>query len=174
MDPKGEPSLLRLRAHLGDQAARRALGLPDVAPPEPVYEWAYGLLAWGQEAAVRAALAAVELCEGARRGSSEDPVREPDVVAALEAVRAWLAAPGEQARLVALLEEAWLDGREGWCTRTTLVAATSAMRAAAAPADPPPGFAAPAARAVVTALRVAPEPAVREAVRAALLAWLDS
>lgn len=167
-----EPSRLRLRAYLGDEAARRELGLPLQVAQEPLYEWSFGIGAWGQPAAVRAALAAAELCEALRRERHGDGPRAADVTAALAALEGWLRDdPPARERLRALLDEAWLDGREDWLTRTALVTATSAMTAAAAPPEPPTGYAGAAARAVLNALRVAPEARVREVVRTRLLSW---
>lgn len=167
--PRAEVAL-RLLAHLGDEAARAALGLPGPAPFEPIYEWAFGIGAWGQEAAVRAACAAAELCEGLRRAEHGEGARAADVAAALQALGAWLSAPepSTSSALRALHDQAWLDGREDWLTRTALVVSSSAMSAALAP---PGEFAAPAARAVLAALRVAPDVVVRDAVRAALVPW---
>lgn len=178
MQPTGEPlgedvARLRLHAYLGDERARARLGLPD-APPEPLYEWAFGIGAWGQVAAVRAALAALDLCAALRaERHGADAPRAEELGAARVALAAWLnapAGPGERARLEELEGAAWLDGREDWLTRTALVVASSAMTAALAPPEPVSGFSAAAARAVHGALRVAEEARVRAAVRAALVA----
>lgn len=163
---------LRLAAYLGDPVARRAVGMALVPAPETLYDWVYGLGAWGREASVRAGLAAARVCELVRREALGDSGRAKDVAAALAALEAWLATPAETAPLVArLVEEAWLDGREDWLTRTALVAATSALTAAGPSTGPTAAFSAAAARAAVAAVRVLPEVVVRQAVRGALVPW---
>lgn len=104
---------LRLAAHVGHAAARVALGAQAPAPPADLRACVRGLEAWGQEALVRAALAAagrVLHLFGADGAAAEGEGAADDVLRAwsregVELVAAWLAADaaarGEHARALA-------------------------------------------------------------------------
>ncbi|MGE0713258.1 MAG: hypothetical protein AB7N76_35990 [Planctomycetota bacterium] len=84
------PERLELAAFLGHGPARAALGLEGPAPELPLVTWAARLADFGQEATVRASLAA------GRATLARRPDLEPIAGFVLDAVARWLAAPGPE------------------------------------------------------------------------------
>lgn len=161
----GELSLerARLAAHLGEPAAREALGLDDEpADPGGQRAWAVALGSWRGQVAARAALAAARLVLPVfDRGLNPDPrprralrAAELCVVCPCDGHTARAAAAGEHAEAVAHDDA----GTAVWeAVRATLGPASEVLGALEA--------------AVVAAGRVTSVVAVRAAIREALVPW---
>jgi DNA-binding beta-propeller fold protein YncE len=97
---------LELAAHLGHEPSRVALGLPETKPPESeddVVAFWRGLARFGREAVVRAVLPLVREAPFARIHDRFGGVRS-DAWAVIEAIEAWVRAPGDEtARAVSAL-----------------------------------------------------------------------
>lgn len=168
-----DPERLRLAAHAGDAGARLAVGAagPLADPPLAVVR---GLDAWGKEALVRAALAAVGRC--LHVVAPGDPVHDASR-AVVEALAAWLTRPDGRDAAAAEAAQAGratflLDTRDPRAPAWEALREATLLLEARTRTSPARGAAAKAADALALEGRVDdPEGEVALAVREALAAW---
>lgn len=163
---RGEHEQVRLLAYLELPAAREVLG--HSAPPAPaeLAAWVHGLSQWGKEPCVRAARAAVELV---RAECLRKQPQGADVGELLARIEGWLVAPGdEQADLV---HAATLDLQRALQRRLFLNRGLHAFVLAGKTSWMSGIYAKQAASCAARVASQRNEPAVRSAIRDALVSW---